>query len=178
MITRAKRKLSKAARKTFLLVGKCTVIAAVCCILANYVFGFCYVRGNYMFPSIRDGDAIISYRLSPIVLNEVVVYLSSEDGMKRVGRVVAREGDTVNLSEDGELLVNGAVAAEEIFYQTLPVEGSTVELPYRVPQGEVFILNDYRSIDDTSAKDSRSFGSVPAENLQGKAWLLLRRRGF
>lgn len=177
-MTRTKRKLSRATRKTCLLVGKCTVIVAVGYILANYVFGFCYIRGNYMFPSIRDGDAIISYRLAPIVLNEVVVYLSPEDGTKRVGRVVGREGDMVNLNEDGELLVNGAVAVEEIFYQTLPFEGSMVEFPYRVPQGEVFILNDYRSIDDTSARDSRSFGSVPEENLQGKAWLLLRRRGF
>ena len=85
------------------------------------------------------------------------------------------EGDTVAFSTDGELLVNGSVANEEIFYATTEVSSSGIKYPYTVPEGEVFILNDYRSLD---AEDSRTFKSVKTENIQGKVFLQLRRRGF
>ena len=46
--------------------------------------------------------------------------------------------------------------------------------PYTVPEGTVFVLNDYR--DDI--QDSRVYGSIPMKQTRGKIVLVLRRRGI
>ena len=46
---------------------------------------------------------------------------------------------------------------------------------YTVPEGTVYILNDYRTEGTT---DSRDFGAVPKTALKGKIFIMLRRRGF
>lgn len=46
--------------------------------------------------------------------------------------------------------------------------------PYTVPEGCLFILNDYR----THGRDSRHFGAVPQQDAAGKVITLLRRRGL
>lgn len=132
-----------------------------------------------MFPNVKDGDAVITFKLEPIVKNDVVLYtIENEDGTKekRLGRVVAQEGDIVNFTSDGELLVNNSIVTEEIFYATVPSEYSDISFPYTVPEGMTFVLNDYRS--DTSVTDSRVFGAVDNDDLNGKVWILFRRRGF
>ena len=125
-----------------------------------------------MHPMVRDGDLVITYRLQKPYINAAVMY--AHDGDTTVGRVVAMEGSVVNITKDGGFTVNGNAPVEEVFYPTFPAEGSEVQYPYTVPQGKVFILNDFR--EDT--KDSRSFGAVDTGDLKGTLLLTLRRRGF
>lgn len=174
MAKREFKKLKPTAKKAIRLFSKITVFVIAVTLIYEYVFGFYYLRGNYMFPALKDGDFMITYKLDSIVKNDVVLY--EENGNKRVGRVVAIQGDTVNVSENGELLINGCVATEEIFYGTTLT--SDLTYPYTVPKGTVFILNDYRSGSDDSTKDSRTYGAIKQSDLHGKLWLLFRRRGF
>ena len=78
----------------------------------------------------------------------------------------------VMLEEDGTLRVNGTLHAGEVLYPTYPAGGVTY--PYTVPEGCLFILNDYR----TRGRDSRHFGAVPQQDAAGKVITLLRRRGL
>ena len=78
----------------------------------------------------------------------------------------------VMLEEDGTLRVNGTLHAGEVLYPTYPAGGVTY--PYTVPEGCLFILNDYR----THGRDSRHFGAVPQQDAAGKVIPLLRRRGL
>ena len=55
-------------------------------------------------------------------------------------------------------------------YPTYPKEG--MEYPYRVPEGHIFVMGDYR----TQTEDSRDFGSIPMEQVEGKLITILRRR--
>lgn len=57
-------------------------------------------------------------------------------------------------------------------YPTYAKEG--LEYPYRVPEGHVFVLGDYR----TNATDSRDFGPIPMKQVEGKVITILRRRGL
>ena len=75
---------------------------------------------------------------------------------------------------DRKITVNGNTPTEEVFYPTYPANGSEIQYPYTVPQGKVFILNDFR--EDTN--DSRSFGAVDTGDLKGTLLLTMRRRGF
>lgn len=140
-------------------------------ILFTHVFLITQASGNGMFPAVKDGDLIIGFRLQQeYAKNDVVVYTA--DGKTHIGRIAAGAGDVVTLDDSGTLLVNGTAQSGEIMYPTYAKEG--MEYPYRVPEGEVFILGDYR----TQTEDSRDFGSIPLENVQGKVITILRRRGL
>jgi signal peptidase I len=121
---------------------------------------------------VRDGDLVITLRLQKPFINAAVMY--RHDGRTTVGRVIAMEGSVVDISKNGTFTVNGNAPSEEVFYPTYPADGSDIKYPYTVPEGKVFILNDFR--EDTN--DSRSFGAVDTGDLQGTLLLTMRRRGF
>lgn len=140
-------------------------------VLFSHVFLITQVSGNDMFPAVKDGDLVIAFRIQQeYAKNDVVVY--NVNGERHFGRIVARGSDVVNLDDSGTLLVNGTAQSGEILYPTYPKEG--MEYPYKVPEGHVFILGDYR----TQTEDSRDFGAIPLENVQGKVITILRRRGL
>lgn len=134
------------------------------------VFGIYIVKGNPMYPSLRDGDLCITYRLQPYTLNEVVAYRYGDE--VRFGRVVAKAADTVEITQENILLVNGIQPAEEIFYPTVSAQEG--QFMTEVSERHWFILNDLR----TDLSDSRTYGCIETDALQGKLIFLLRRRGF
>jgi signal peptidase I len=88
-------------------------------------------------------------------------------------RIVAQEGDVVDLDADGRLLVNGNVQQEEIFYATEAQDGD-VTYPYTVEANSYFVLCDFR----TASFDSRTYGAIPESSLDGKVITFLRHRGI
>lgn len=169
--TPKKRKKSTSQLLLALLI-KLAVIAAVAWALLALVVGLTIHYGNNMFPAIKDGDLVISYRLQDPYLNAAVLY--KHDGATCTGRVVGMPGDVIEITEEGAITVNGITPAEEIFYATTPAESGGIQYPYTVPEGSVFILNDFRA--DTN--DSRSFGAVDKGDVMGPVLLTIRRRGF
>lgn len=166
----------KAGKKEFSLrmyilkfILKLFTIVAVTWVLLNFVFGIFILRGNYMFPAVRDGDLCFTYRLEDYVVGDVVMY--NQDGKERIGRIIATEGMEVSVNDTGELLVDGMIPAEQIFYLT---EAGTQKYPCTVKEGEVFIMNDFRS--DT--EDGRTYGPTNKKSLDGKCIFIVRRRGF
>lgn len=153
------------------LVLRILLLAAAGWVLFNYVFLITQAKGNDMFPAVKDGDLIIAYRLQgEYAKNDVVVY--TQGGETRVGRIAARATDVVTLDDGGALMVNGTTQTGEILYATYAKDGITY--PYTVPDGHIFVLGDYR----TNARDSRDFGPVAMNNVQGKVITILRRRGL
>lgn len=141
-------------------------------IIFTYVFGIRQMSGETMYPRIRDGDLMVFYRLEQDYnIGDVVAFRI--DGMPRAARIVAQGGDVVDLSEDGQLLINGNVQDEEIFYPTEAM-GDYVQYPYTVEENCYFVLCDFR----TASSDSRSYGAVAKEDLDGKVITILRRRGI
>lgn len=124
-----------------------------------------------MFPAVKDGDLVIVFRLQQNYRkNDLITYKVS--GERKVGRYIAQEGDIVTIESTGTLRVNGTVQSGEIMYPTYPKEG--IDYPYQVPEGHVFILGDYR----TQTIDSRDFGPISRDKIEGKLITLLRRRGL
>ena len=70
-----------------------------------------------MKPAIRQGDLIVSYRLDKnYTFHDLVAIV--QDGKKQVGRVVAVEGDIVDIDGEG-LKINGMYIQEsEILEKT------------------------------------------------------------
>lgn len=154
-----------------LLIKIAAIVLAVWLVFI-FVLGLTINYGNNMHPAVNDGDLVISLKLQRPYLNAAVLY--RHDGKTRTGRVVGLPGNVIDISGKGELLVNGAIASEDVYYPTKKAENSKVTYPYTVEEGKAFILNDYR--EDTD--DSRAFGAIDLSEIDGPLILSLRRRGF
>lgn len=151
---------------------KLAVVAVAGWVLLGLVFGLAVVQGEDMYPRLRDGDLMLFYRLQKdYYIGDVVTF--TLNGRRYTGRIVAQGGDTVDINDNGELLVNGNIQSEEIFYPTQDETGQA-ELPCEVPADSVYLLCDFR----TNGTDSRSYGPVALEQLDGKVIAILRRRGI
>lgn len=162
---------SPIAGLTFRILLKILVLSVIFLVLTKYVFGIYPVKGNSMYPSLRDGDLCITYRLEPYTHSEVIAYEAG--GAVRFARIAAAGNDTVEITQDGILLINGYQPAEEIFYPTVPGPLHENE-KITVSQDEWYLLNDCRG----DLSDSRTYGSVTSDRLLGKLLFVIRRRGF
>lgn len=84
-----------------------------------------------------------------------------------VKRIIAMPGQTVDLV-DGNVYVDGQMLDEPYAKGiTSPITGSSIEYPFTVEEGNVFVMGDNRM----HSKDSRSdeLGQVPFEAILGKS---------
>ena len=154
------------------LLFRVALLAAAGWLLFTQVFLVTQNAGLGMFPALKDGDLMVVFRLQrDYAKNDVVTYRA--EGRRYVGRIAAAAGDEVDMDEDGNLTVNGALQTGEILYPTYAGEDGPA-YPYTVPEGCVFLLGDYR----TQTLDSRDFGAISMENVEGKVITILRRRGL
>lgn len=161
----------KSALKALInLLIKLSVIALLIWLALVFVFGVFRMEGNNMYPMLKDGDLCITYKLEEYHSTDVVAYRVGNE--LRFGRIIARAGDTVDGDTTG-LLINGGRPSEEIFYPT-QMWDINLKLPVKLKEGEFVILNDYRE----DLRDSRSYGVINEDDLEGKIVFIFRRRGF
>ena len=96
-------------------------------LLFGVVLGVGAVTTGEMAPRICSGDVMLYWRFSQS-FNEGDVVVYTADGAERLGRVVARPGDEVTITEEGELMVNGAVVVESDITTPTPRYESAVDL--------------------------------------------------
>ena len=166
-----KTKKQKLIESLVRFIIKLAALALTAYLLLTFVIGVFVNHSNDMYPSVRDGDLVITLRVKNSVYGDVVAY--TVNGERHFGRVVAMAGDEVYIDENGRFTVNGYSQIETIYYDTRPAEGG-ITFPYTVREGELFVLNDLRD----NVTDSRTFGAIPEKNVEGSIVLSLRRRGF
>lgn len=162
---RSQAKLSPAG----LFFIKLTIVVIVFTLLHVFIFGACRISGNQMYPSLRDGDFCIFYKLEPYHTGDVVQYQDSS-GAKHIGRIIAMEG-TFDLSNGNVPMINGMEIPETAEDET---SAGSYPLPVTLKQNEYWIMNDNRQ----DKADSRNFGPIKKKDLRGKVLFLFRRRGF
>ena len=167
-----KRRYDLLTRRGYIALGlRLLCIAAAVWLVFGRIFLFHRTQGQGMFPAVKDGDLVLAYRLQQDYgKGDVVVYRL--DGQLHVGRIGAMGMDVVEINSDGVLTVNGNPQNGQILYPTYARE--SMEYPLRVQEGMVFLLGDYR----TQTWDSRDFGPIPLDDIQGKVITLVRRRGL
>lgn len=160
-----------ALKEGYLILLKNALIMLVIIFIAfTQIFYITVSNGTNMYPAILDGDIVFGYRLDTTYLkNDVVV--CNINNKKVISRVVAKEGDSVEITKDGKLFVNGTEQTGEIAF---PTKRGKQHYPYIVPKGCVYLLGDYR----THTTDSRNFGPVKKENIKAKVISIFRRRGI
>ncbi len=162
-----KRTAKYYAIRFFVRIG---VTLAALVIILTFVAGIYVNHTNSSYPMIKDGDLCFTYKLGKAEQGDVIAYRSGK-GIK-FGRVIAFEGDTVDIKDD-YIAVNGYGIFDNTVYATT-AEGSQITYPYTVKKGTVFVLNDFRS----DVSDSRTLGSIPLSDCKGKVVFIMRRRGI
>ena len=149
------------------------IIIILVWLMLGVVFGIMKAPSNDMSPRIDYGDLLLYFRFDKkFDINEVVV-LNKNDTIY-LGRVIAVGGDTVDITDDATLIVNGnAISEPKIFYTTPRFEGYE-EYPQTVPEGEYFILVDKRE----SGEDSRYYGMVKEKEIKGSVVTIIRRNNL
>lgn len=172
VIRRRRRRLrDREALKALIL--KIILLAAVLAVLFGALFGLTPMKGGDMEPKLSAGDLLLYYRLEKnFARNDVVIM--ERDGKEYVGRLIGMPGDTLDISRDGVISIDGNNIVEtNIFYETKPYEESG-RYPIALGQDEYFLLADKRD----TAKDSRHFGAVKAEEIKGKVITSVKRTGI
>ena len=163
-----KKRTAKYYALTFFVKVGITALAAAG--ILTFVGGVHICHDNNAYPSIRDGDLYVTYRLAAPEQGKLIVY--QKDGNKKIGRVIAKGGDSVEIFND-YITVNDYGISDNAVYPTSP-EGSAVSYPYTVPDDCVFVLNDHRS----DISDSRTYGGIPLDDVEGSVVFVMRMRGI
>ena len=81
-------------------------------------------------------------------------------------RVIAREGDKVEIDEKGYVKVNGEFLEEDEYISEHALGQCDIDFPFRVPAGQLFVMGDNRDY----ALDSRAtnFGCIAQDEIFGK----------
>lgn len=151
------------------------VIALTLVILVfTFLFRVVTVTGESMLPNFVEGQKLIVTNLGHSVEQGTVVVITNVLNEPIIKRVIATEGQTVDIDyETGVVYVDGEAVDETQFglengITTRPY--STLEamvFPQTVPEGCVFVLGDNRSV----SKDSRytEVGMVDTRHILGEA---------
>jgi len=145
------------------------VISLILFGLINFVSARIRVESVSMKETLLPGNFVLVNRLAyhvgdfttgNIKRGDVVVFdppfAAPEPYIKRV---IGLPGETVTI-QDGRIYIDNVLMQESYIQNKFSSNGS-----WEVPLGDIFVMGDNRS----NSSDSRSWGSVPQENIIGKA---------
>lgn len=137
--------------------------AAIVVFILYFIVGISSVDGESMYPTLQNNQKVVYLRLGQDFEKGDIVAIKMPSGLKYVKRIIAVEGDRVELI-DGAVVVNGTVLEESYAHGRTEPENSRVEYPLTVGKGEVYVLGDNREV----SVDSRDFGPIVLEDIKGK----------
>ena len=128
------------------------------------------VSGDSMFPTLHNGDRILVQLLgydSPQRGDIVVIMAPHYDDARLVKRIIAMEGDTIEVVDGGLVMVDGEEVIEGYINEQSFMQG-TMCYPFVVPEGCVFVMGDNRN----HSADSRSveIGPLKVDDIIGKVF--------
>lgn len=176
----------------------CIALAVVITLLIkNLFFSTTIVRQESMYPTLTDGSILLVNRLSqvigdPLETGDIVVLEApvdvitnsdeiseyatyTEDNLWQkflklfkktlyIKRVIGVEGDRLVI--DGrEVSINGDILEENYINPERYPNDINDYIDIEIPEGYVFCMGDNRD----RSKDSRSFGLIPVNKIEGKA---------
>lgn len=143
---------------------KALLVAVIIAVLIRvFVFAPIVVDGESMIQTLDHKERLIVnkavYFINEPRHGDIIVFHATED-KDWIKRVIGEPGDIVE-AIDGVLYVNGEVIEEPY----LNSDAVTHDFYTEVPENQLFVMGDNR----TSSRDSRHIGSVPIENVIGRA---------
>ena len=147
-------------------VAAIAIVAAFLFVLFRFVIQIVGIQGGSMEPTLQAGDRVVISGLMYTPEPGDIVILSDNNVLKKqlVKRVIATEGQTVEIDAEGKVWVDGVQLEES--YLKASTELGDVTYPVTVGQGEVFVMGDNRS-ESLDSRDSQ-IGLVDAGDIKGR----------
>lgn len=175
----------------------CFIIAYAIYLVINYFVGtIAGIKQSSMYPTAKEGERVVICRRilfnkkinrQDVVIIEAPVDIEHEDtdkayyvdrhGMeyftynimglgKRsyIKRVIGMPGEHLEIREDGYIYINGEKLDEPYLVEGLKTPKTGKYYDVEIPEGYIFVMGDNRE----GSKDSREFGIVPIEKVEGK----------
>lgn len=150
--------------RTLLNTVAVLIVAAAAAVLISTVFmPVIQISGDSMNPTLRDGDILVTLNTDNVSRGDLCCV--SWQNKMLVKRVIGLPGDTVEISEDGSVSVNGSLL-DEPYVSEKSLGQCDAEFPYEVPEDTIFILGDNRLM----SVDSRSsdIGCIGKDQIVGR----------
>ena len=149
------------------------IVIAVFWFLFGFVIGVANAPNDDMSPNIRAKDLLMYYRLDSRYHSQDIIILTKNDTLY-VGRIVASGGDTVDITDSEQLIINGNFVSEPNIYNSTPRFEGFVDYPVLLGENQYFVLADFRN----GAEDSRYYGIVDISEIKGKIFAVVRRNNL
>jgi signal peptidase I len=143
------------------------IAASVSVLIAVYVIPVIRIYGESMSPTIVNGDVVVTLANPSLKRGDIIAFYHNNKVLAK--RVIAFSGEWVDIDEDGIVYID-SVPLDEPYIDKTALGDCTIDLPYQVPEGSLFVMGDNRSI----SLDSRdaAIGCISEEEMVGK--LILR----
>ncbi|NHN32303.1 signal peptidase I [Paenibacillus agricola] len=147
----------------------------VVAVVHQYGFHLSTVKGASMQPTLEEDEWLFINKtiryIGTVGRGDVIVVKEPNNTEAKqpylVKRIVAVAGDEVRIQQ-GKLYINGLLTAES--YTDSPIEDGRFE-SMTIPAGSVFLMGDNRH--RYASNDSRSFGAVSVDKVEGRAEMIL-----
>ena len=144
-------------------------------LLFTFVVRLIGVDGHSMLPTLQHGDRLLV--LSSLLYHDYsykdIVILRKEtfDEKPIVKRVIATEGQTVDIDFRAGIVYVDGLALDEPYVNELTYEEEGTAFPLTVPKGSIFVMGDNRN-HSSDSRHSR-LGTVDTRYVIGRAVFLL-----
>ena len=146
------------------ILGFLIVVAAISILISLMVLPVFQIKGHSMTPNVKTGDIVVGFKLAKIDKGDVIAF--NHNNSVLIKRVIAVEGDVVDIDNDGNVYVNDELIEEPYVSNKSYGKDVTVKFPYQVPVDSLFLLGDYR--EDSIDSRSKSIGAVSKDLVIGK----------
>ena len=157
--------------KSWLIIIAVAAIIAI--VLHKFVLQRTEIISGSMIPTIEINERVIANRLAYLLSDpkrgDVVFFANPDDESETfVKRIIGLPGETVQILEDGSILINGEVLEENYGKEVIRADrlGTAAE-PVTLGENEYFVLGDNRN----DSMDSRypNVGPITKDQMIGKA---------
>lgn len=119
------------------------VVAAAAALTVVLFLPFLQINGASMAKTLYSGDLVVAVNNSRYQDGDVIAFNYNNSIL--VKRVIALPGEWVDIDEDGNVYVNDQLLNEPYVYEKDRGK-CNIDLPYQVPEGEIFVLGDHRTV--------------------------------
>lgn len=138
------------------------VLLILTTLILIFIFTPMTVKGNSMYPKLKDGDIIVINRVNKLVdYNTIIVF--KRNGYQYIKKIIALEGDVVTLKEN-MLLVNNSLIIQDDYLQSKTNINKLIVQP-----NNIFVIGDNWKF----SKDSLDFGTINTDDIIGTLYFKL-----
>ncbi len=139
-------------------------VAAAAVLVAVLLLPVLQIYGQSMQGTLNNGDIVVCIKGGEFRTGDVVAFYYNNKIL--VKRVIAGEGDWVDMDQDGTVYVNNEKLEEPYLTNGTDYGDTNITFPYQVPEGKIFVMGDNRDV----SIDSRNtaVGCVSDEQVVGR----------